>query len=99
MQCVIAQPGLCHEVKRRSVEEDACGGLNAQRPTPNAQRPRKAMLRFRSEFSPWTLGVGRWALGVEISAPRAAISRACDAIALLHSCPFVPIRGSKIRAR
>jgi len=45
--------------------------FNAQRPTPNAQRPLNAakIARTFEERSPriesWKLGVGRWVLGVE----------------------------------
>ena len=42
----------------------AWGIFNAQRPTPNAQRPRKESDAGRCSDL-WKLGVGRWALGVE----------------------------------
>ena len=83
------------------VAGDACGGLNAQRPTPNAQLPKQAALRvsisaiLHSSFFILHSVPGRWAL----NAPR--LPHAFDAIALgatgdaQHrdirdpSCPFV----------
>ena len=43
---------------------------NAQRPTPNAQRPMHGEPHWNfgdRSRRPWALGVGRWALGVEIA--------------------------------
>ncbi len=44
--------------------------FNAQRPTPNAQLPR--LDAIGGGTLPWALGVGRWALGVDLRATRRA---------------------------